>query len=622
MSSTKKPAHRHQPIPLLRNIVYPTYQLYAIAGANKNDPAQVLTIAILEACSWLRRRFRNFDVPKELQYPEPDGYAQMSLDALTSFRIDAGYKVEVIWLPEEKIWALQLTEPDLGPDPGAEKQARQPVPGRIFETNIAFRISGNQVHCGFRTLVSDIEGTLVPCEVFRLALIKQLVKNPQVGLQHLWPVSDQTHELDRQNVILRLQNSLAGNDCQLPVVLAVDREPAKPSLQDLPKIEDLIRSIDQQARHPWDWQPGQPAGTSSGPDSQQPLQNSMNVLQLAHDLMGYAHFFQLPTSHIATWNKHAQLPVADGDVWIFEPRAFGGGTRHFSKAQIQADPAGSEATLQALIQNYPKGKPMTFGPIAFVPKAKIMESAQILRLSQSKEEILRASEARLDALSRQQQGELQQRDAIIAQKDLKIRRLDELLEHKDTEKSLLRQELEALTESHDKKLAELQSEIDYLKNRQNRPKELADIIPWVERSFPDALFLHARAKAELAAVKPDEVNLSLLCDALEYLATEYRDELLGYISRDECLNRCTKKYNRGFEVTPLTGTSVEMYPTEYRIKYYPGPKGKPVESLLNLHLKVGVDPRTLIRIYFLYDKEKQLIVVGSLPKHLKTVEQA
>jgi len=65
-----------------------------------------------------------------------------------------------------------------------------------------------------------------------------------------------------------------------------------------------------------------------------------------------------------------------------------------------------------------------------------------------------------------------------------------------------------------------------------------------------------------------------------------------------------------------------MYPTEYRIKYYPGPKGKPVESLLNLHLKVGVDPRTLIRIYFLYDKEKQLIVVGSLPKHLKTVEQA
>ena len=622
MSSTKKPAHRHQPIPLLRNIVYPTYQLYAIAGANKNDPAQVLTIAILEACSWLRRRFRNFDVPKELQYPEPDGYAQMSLDALTSFRIDAGYKVEVIWLPEEKIWALQLTEPDLGPDPGAEKQARQPVPGRIFETNIAFRISGNQVHCGFRTLVSDIEGTLVPCEVFRLALIKQLVKNPQVGLQHLWPVSDQTHELDRQNVILRLQNSLAGNDCQLPVVLAVDREPAKPSLQDLPKIEDLIRSIDQQARHPWDWQPGQPAGTSSGPDSQQPLQNSMNVLQLAHDLMGYAHFFQLPTSQIATWNKYAHPLVTEGDVWIIEPQIFGGGARHFTKAQIQADPIGCEARLQGLIQNYPKGKPMTFGPVAFVPEAKGLESDHVLRLSQSKEEILRASKVRIDSLIRQHQGELQQKDATIAQKDQKIGRLDELLNQKDDEKAQLRQELETLTDSHQKQLAELESEIEHLNHKLNRPKELADIIPWVERSFPDALFLHARAKAELAAVKPDEVNLSLLCDALEYLATEYRDELLGYISHDECLNRCTKKYNRGFEVTPLTGTSVEMYPTEYRIKYYPSPKGKPVESLLNLHLKVGVDPRTLIRIYFLYDKEKQLIVVGSLPKHLKTVEQA
>jgi len=619
LSSTKKPAHRHQPIPLLRNIVYPTYQLYAIAGANKNDPAQVLTIAILEACSWLRRRFRNFDVPKELQYPEPDGHAQMSLDALTSFRIDAGYKVEVIWLPEEKIWTLQLTEPDLGPDPGAEKQSRQPVPGRIFETNIAFRISGNQVHCGFCTLVSDVEGTQVHCEVFRLALIKQLVRNPNIGLLHVWPISDLPHKLDRQNAIMRLQNNLASDELLLPVVLAVTREPAKLSPQDMLKKAELIQSMSQQAHYPWDRQSGQLVESPGTPASQQFLQDSMNLCQLAHDLMGYAQFFQLPANQIATWNKHALLPVTDGDVWIFEPRAFGGGTRHFSKAQIQADPAGSEDTLQALIQNYPKGKPMTFGPIAFVPKAKIMESAQILRLSQSKEEILRASEARLDALSRQQQGELQQRDAIIAQKDLKIRRLDELLEHKDTEKNLLRQELEALTEAHDKKLTELQSEIDYLKNRQNRPKDLSDIIPWVERYFSDELLLHPRAKDELAAVKSDEVNLPLLCDALEYLATDYRDELIGCISHDECLNRCTKKYNRGFEVTPLSGTSVEMFPTEYRIKYYLGPKGKPAESLLNLHLKVGVDTRNLIRIYFLYDKGKQLIVVGSLPKHLKTV---
>jgi hypothetical protein len=44
-----------------------------------------------------------------------------------------------------------------------------------------------------------------------------------------------------------------------------------------------------------------------------------------------------------------------------------------------------------------------------------------------------------------------------------------------------------------------------------------------------------------------------------------------------------------------------------------------VEALLDLHLCIGVDPCNLIRIYFLYDKVNRLIVVGSLPGHLRTV---
>ena len=61
-----------------------------------------------------------------------------------------------------------------------------------------------------------------------------------------------------------------------------------------------------------------------------------------------------------------------------------------------------------------------------------------------------------------------------------------------------------------------------------------------------------------------------------------------------------------------------MYPAEYKIKYFEGYKGKPVESLLDYHLKVGNDAENLLRIYFLFDETKKLIVVGSLPEHLKT----
>ena len=62
------------------------------------------------------------------------------------------------------------------------------------------------------------------------------------------------------------------------------------------------------------------------------------------------------------------------------------------------------------------------------------------------------------------------------------------------------------------------------------------------------------------------------------------------------------------------------YPLEYKIKYYKDEKGKTHESILDLHLKSGTGAENLLRIYFLYDKEKQLIVVGSLPKHLKTLK--
>ena len=38
------------------------------------------------------------------------------------------------------------------------------------------------------------------------------------------------------------------------------------------------------------------------------------------------------------------------------------------------------------------------------------------------------------------------------------------------------------------------------------------------------------------------------------------------------------------------------------------------------HLKVGKTAGNLIRIYFLYDDERKVIVVGSLPHHLKVAQ--
>ena len=44
-----------------------------------------------------------------------------------------------------------------------------------------------------------------------------------------------------------------------------------------------------------------------------------------------------------------------------------------------------------------------------------------------------------------------------------------------------------------------------------------------------------------------------------------------------------------------------------------------VKLLKNYHLCVGNDMENLLRVYFLHDDDKKLIVIGSLPRHLRAV---
>ena len=125
-----------QPFMLMKNVVYSTYQLHAITSNKQTHPEDAFKIIVLEIMSWLRQRFRALDVPNEIKLPEADAYEKIKLDDIKSFRIDSGYILEVIFLEEEGSWAMQLVEPDLGPNPGRTSQMRPPAPGRMFFTNI------------------------------------------------------------------------------------------------------------------------------------------------------------------------------------------------------------------------------------------------------------------------------------------------------------------------------------------------------------------------------------------------------------------------------------------------------------------------------------------------------
>ena len=173
----------YRTVRLMKNRLYPTYQLHAVMAARKTTPEDGLKIGVLTILDWLRHRLGP-DAPETLTAPQPEQYADFSWENLRSLYINQGYVIDIVSLPEQGAWTMQIVEPDLGSDPGNPEQRRQAVPGRVIESNIAFTISNGELHCGFRTMISDPEDTEELCEVYRPAFIRLLADNPRFGLLH------------------------------------------------------------------------------------------------------------------------------------------------------------------------------------------------------------------------------------------------------------------------------------------------------------------------------------------------------------------------------------------------------------------------------------------------------
>ena len=146
----------YRTVRLMKNRLYPTYQLHAVMAARKTTPEDGLKIGVLTILDWLRHRLGP-DAPETLTAPQPEQYADFSWENLRSLYINQGYVIDIVSLPEQGAWTMQIVEPDLGSDPGNPEQRRQAVPGRVIESNIAFTISNGELHCGFRTMISDPE---------------------------------------------------------------------------------------------------------------------------------------------------------------------------------------------------------------------------------------------------------------------------------------------------------------------------------------------------------------------------------------------------------------------------------------------------------------------------------
>lgn len=139
---------------------------------------------------------------------------------------------------------------------------------------------------------------------------------------------------------------------------------------------------------------------------------------------------------------------------------------------------------------------------------------------------------------------------------------------------------------------------------------LEDLSTWATENFTGRLVITNRVARAAAASNHNEPQLILKC--VELLAKSYWDmKVYGGAERQAACKQ--REAELGVRISP-SGDAVDMrqYEAEYRVRW----EGR--EYRLDMHL-AGSDSRDRqrgLRIYFAWDDEQQLVVVGHLPTHL------
>ncbi len=611
-------------VKLLQNNLYPTYQLYAQMANKKTTPKDGLRLAALVTLQWLCQRLGEH-VPEELAHvPEPENYRDITDSDLTSLHLNRGFVVDIVSMPEYDTWSLQITEPDLGSDPGNPEQRRKAVPGRIIETNVAFRVAGQALECGFKTVIADPEGVVEPAEVYRLAIIRRLLRNPDFGLKQVRQITENCTRISSAEQVKSLLSVWRDAGNQMPCVVFTQIAEAKT----LPKPEDAFRTLSLGKL---------PGGGSYPPLAQAaPLPNTVvlsrtkdvketysdpdyDIERFAKSTAAYCRTYLMENEARVKFAQLSGIRCAAGDVIVLEPLAFGGESRTIA---YKGNGTRRGETLDKLKEDcfaYPRGREMTFGGIAF--------------LSAARESLLN----RMDAVSRQIEGISEELARTVQtfraeskeelkKKDEEYERLSDQLKRQREYQSRLEQEKDELREKHSVEIAKFNEEladrdatIAYLNRKISQPREHSAIAGWVEQNFGERLILHERAVSLLNEKSAQTVSVGLICDAIDFLATDYWERRYEQIGTEEMNSRCSVKYGRPFVVTPLGNATIQYTPDEYQVRYQKAGAGKEALCDLNYHLRVGRDPENLLRIYFFHDDERKKIVIGSLPKHLRAV---
>lgn len=610
----------YRTVRLMKNRLYPTYQLHAVMAARKTTPENGLKIGALTILDWVRHRLGT-GVPEELNAPLPEEYAAFPAENLHSFHTNEGYVIDIVSLPAQGVWTMQIVEPDLGSDPGNPDQRRAAVPGRVIESNISFTISNGELHCGFRTMISDPMDTAEKCEVYRPAFVRLLADNPQFGLRQVAPLTQTVSRVETMEQLRQLAALHKNPACHLPVVvftqvmktaeltpfdiapedippdmrISVSSRPIRlPNLPELPQKMDIL-----------------------GPKT--PADPAFDLAAFAKSGLGYCRTVLLTDEMRTRFAAMTGHKLAPGDTLYWESESLGGAAEQFPYPPSTASREKLLAALMSRGRSHTRERDLSLAPCVFVAEAKRREQAEAQNLLRRSAE----AEARFkEKLERETAACRGQMDALREEKDRLLDQLDRAKQYRqrlENEKDELKQQLALAEEKLRHKTIQDREEVAYLRRCLDRPAEHAQVTDWVQRHFSARVLIIPKAADMLCEKGAREISLPLICDALDFLATDYWANRFERLPWHAVLDSCSRKYGRPFEVSSIGEMTIQFTPAQYKIKYFTNAQGKKRETALDQHLKVGNDPENLLRIYFTLDEDKKLIVVGSLPRHLKAV---
>jgi hypothetical protein len=549
-------------IPSRSRTVQGTYQLSSTLGSEQiPDVAKRFQEARSLALWWMNRRLRR-ELGRGIPPPAWQG---------ESFDIDQhGQMYAAITVEDLDVWTCRMEHDD------------PRVPARTWSVDLALRKVGSEVILVVRTLCVSPAACVEPVPLTVPRVVRDVVAT--VGLNDVLPISAKPWKLKASDDLETLELLLSDSARSLPVVLLTETDPE--SMGGTFKVDRFV----------------------------------LDPTVVAADLIGLAHVVVMPRDLGFEWTdrmgkpwsafngavrtyraglsfsnddpyRHPLAKLDDIVLWEYQ--------ENFSSQTLRGEPAFQKFLKDKLFQAN-TSKPLKQEDTLLYRYAKVRSLSLVTARQTGSSTAEQELRVEIEELRKQLEEERGEKDYVYSYSA----ELEESVQRLEKERFSLRTQLEQLRTGFGQ---EARKQIPL-------PETLEQLEDWQEHVAGQ---LWIAPKAIGAASKSEFGEGKLVYEGLLLLANEYRQmRIHGGQERQ-------KAYNDGLKRLKLTeARSIsESRVGEQGQEYYVNHPFQPSKRVfLEDHLRRGNDrdPRNTLRIYFAWESQEQLVIVGWLPSHLTT----